>query len=321
MAHWFYKVSAASLAILPLLPAGAAHAATIINPPVVGPATWSYEIAASKRTGPSTIVSTGPVTGGGTIAANGAPVFSNPLPVDYGVSTASAGGAPYAYASAEASVSMLNAGASAYTTLTYQWLFYNPLGIVTSSGAPVVTISGVTDVRQATAQSQSFAAINVASGLYTGGGMEGDDTTPDTATNLYREVFHGCGISSISDVCGEAPFAIRAMFSFIGDTQMVGYVQLRAVTNAATFSPVGGNAAIPTQTGYSFIDPIISFDNIFLANNAAGQLFLSSGIANASLLNAGVPEMETWAMMLLGAGSVGAMMRRQRKVRTHVSFA
>ncbi len=65
------------------------------------------------------------------------------------------------------------------------------------------------------------------------------------------------------------------------------------------------NIAAATNPGEWFVDDVSVNDTAL----TGGQVAL---LTDAPPLNGGVPEPATWAMMILGLGGAGAMLRRRR---------
>ena len=63
----------------------------------------------------------------------------------------------------------------------------------------------------------------------------------------------------------------------------------------------------PNFSGSAWVDPTIKAP-------AGYQLYFSSGIEN------GVPEPAAWAMMLVGIGAVGGLVRRRRTLARSLAF-
>ncbi len=62
-----------------------------------------------------------------------------------------------------------------------------------------------------------------------------------------------------------------------------------------------------------WLDPVITIDAGFLAADPGYALSFSDGITNPA---PGVPEPTTWAMMLVGFGGLGCLLRRRRVALT-----
>jgi hypothetical protein len=89
----------------------------------------------------------------------------------------------------------------------------------------------------------------------------------------------------------------------------------------------------PSSFNPAFLNNAVNGGNV----NAARQTLINGIIAGQSYLNvrttlfpggeirgqltAAVPEPSTWAMMLLGFGTIGAMMRRSRRVKARLVAA
>lgn len=63
-------------------------------------------------------------------------------------------------------------------------------------------------------------------------------------------------------------------------------------------------------TAYSFIDPTIVIDPTFLSANPGYSLTLSPGVTQPS---SAAPEPASWALMIIGLGAVGGVLRRKKR--------
>ncbi len=124
-------------------------------------------------------------------------------------------------------------------------------------------------------------------------------------------------------------FTLYAPGEFVGTTTVNGvdflnykgtlslYATVFGVTNSHTIIVDGHPETVtinnhPGATGFASLDPLISFNLAFLTQNglSGGTVTLSQGVANASGPS-GAPEPGSWALLLVGFGLTGAMVRRK----------
>ncbi len=112
-------------------------------------------------------------------------------------------------------------------------------------------------------------------------------------------VFLGGLVATFTDASG----------SIIGDPFPIGYV----------FDNGGGPVFVqsvssgPTPSGATQIQLGIN-DDIFADNTGSLRVCVGDSVASCQALSAGVPEPATWAMMLIGLGGLGGIMRARRRV-------
>ena len=155
-------------------------------------------------------------------------------------------------------------------------------------------INGFTDLSiSPTIGNSGKAAISVFS-LYD---PLGTSTIPfSVQTECFEGNLGGCGKLDFSGAVSLAQFADAGTLSFTGMIWMTAEMQARRygvnVTNRAIVDPVlsvSGNKLDPSQYTFRFSDGI--------GNGAIGA----------------VPEPETWSLMVVGIGIVGAALRTRRK--------
>ena len=148
----------------------------------------------------------------------------------------------------------------------------------------------------------------------------------------------GGGFSASTDQSGPGSHTISQTFAALAGTQYVLSFDARAA-DASGQGPIGfgtdfafdpnqhvqvtvnGDEALiyygiltPDWAHYEFdISDAIAKDGIYTLafTEVDNQGFLNEGLDNVSLGVAGVPEPATWALMLLGFGAAGAMLRRR----------
>jgi hypothetical protein len=98
------------------------------------------------------------------------------------------------------------------------------------------------------------------------------------------------------------------------------YNRVFDLTQASSFNPAflnnainGGNVITARQTLINGIIAGQSYLNVHTTLFPGGEI--------RGQLTAAVPELSTWAMMLLGFGTIGAMMRRSRRVKARLVAA
>jgi hypothetical protein len=114
-----------------------------------------------------------------------------------------------------------------------------------------------------------------------------------------------------------------------------------ATANSLTFTAGSAEGGAVTLTGYnaagaatgSFLLNFLNGYNVYTVNslgNFAGVQFSSTddpagvrymNFSYEALMNGGVPEPSTWALLILGFGLTGAALRRSRQQRVAVSYA
>jgi hypothetical protein len=193
--------------------------------------------------------------------------------------------------------------------------------------AAMVTIDFEEDATGATAE--GYAAVDYAGlAFFTdlGVGLEVGDFTPqsdgqgllarnDTNGNFIKGVFSDGPHAFLSmDFGNDDPF-----FTNPGDRAVLT-VYLGAALVGQTFVVMNRNDVMDQTIGFNF-GP---FDNFTLAyTDAAGNPFTGGGGVNVGLIeiidnitfdvaDTVVPEPATWAMMILGFGGTGAILRRRR---------
>jgi hypothetical protein len=126
--------------------------------------------------------------------------------------------------------------------------------------------------------------------------------------NLVSRSFYTCSGFSQNE-CGAGSFSEPV--SMLSEGQYAyGIVRLSAIASVAGEALVNGNGTFEGTRlfGKGFIDPVLSYSPSFLVSHPGATIEFSSGIGN-SFPNGGVPELESWAMLLFGFGIVGSVLR------------
>ncbi len=82
----------------------------------------------------------------------------------------------------------------------------------------------------------------------------------------------------------------------------------------------GQGLSFATASGVS-ANLFITNDTSYRVNTQGAGLLTGLVTASSTAVAAAVPEPATWAMMFLGLGAIGGMMRRRRRVTRRVSYA
>lgn len=72
------------------------------------------------------------------------------------------------------------------------------------------------------------------------------------------------------------------------------------------YNQIAGSGAVD-----AFIDPVFTIDPTFAASHPGLSLVVSQNAGNSPAASGAVPEPATWALMLIGFGGVGALLRRR----------
>ncbi|HEX2815502.1 MAG TPA: PEPxxWA-CTERM sorting domain-containing protein, partial [Phenylobacterium sp.] len=120
------------------------------------------------------------------------------------------------------------------------------------------------------------------------------------------------GYSGTPDGCGSGSYSLALNFvagSVYANGNPLDFYSVISLSASANAGPPDLGYAPGTMT--AFIDPQITFGPGINLNDYS----LSVGGVGTALVGApsnGVPEPAAWAMMLVGFGGIGAMMRRRR---------
>jgi hypothetical protein len=109
--------------------------------------------------------------------------------------------------------------------------------------------------------------------------------------------FDVCAVTDAQ--CLQSNWAIDQTLSFKANTPV-------NVSERITTDTRGG-----AETATASADPFLAVEPGFLGQNPGFDLFVSEGIDNVNPNGAAVPEPQAWALLILGFGGVGAMLRRR----------
>lgn len=168
-------------------------------------------------------------------------------------------------------------------------------------------------------------------------------TNPSTYSAFSGNTFQISGTGGFSAVAGTNG-TLNGTLSF---SNTVGATIAQALPNFFVFSDAKGGfynySVTSVQTTALAVSPnvfangtLFVLGNLIDANlnyltptpaslsiqfNSTGPSAYSSALTLSVPPAGGVPETGTWAMMILGAGAIGATLRRRRHVTTRVAFA
>lgn len=195
---------------------------------------------------------------------------------------------------------------------------WNNTSIVGALGSPSTGVIGQTFTAP-TNQIDSFtffvndrgSMINVVAAIYTWSGDLIAGNFPQGATG---SALFSSGVIETPGVDG-----LVAMTILTAGTGLVtgqNYVALFAATTPnqgeAVFGIIDPNPGVANDGGFNYFNNNFDLD---MVNNGNWNGFLDFGtLAWVGDFGGSVPEPETWALMLIGFGALGATMRRQRGV-------
>jgi hypothetical protein len=153
-------------------------------------------------------------------------------------------------------------------------------------------------------------------------GLEGQNSiTVDTGDTITANVT----LASVFTLPASVSFTSFALLPSgdnfpLGDTGATGYIEfflagnsVFSTTGSATSSsqiPMAVFVTPPDNIAYNFD----SFTAVFTIDAVGGPATLDQAVMTYNLASpAAVPEPATWAMMIIGFGGVGALMRRRRQ--------
>lgn len=176
--------------------------------------------------------------------------------------------------------------------------------VYTSEAAFRAAITGATDYAfpfaETTAQVQSYTLGPVTFA----GPLQGYNDDAFGAGVPYLTYLDAFGQLSISSTASAVGFFLGSYFS----PQTINYA----------FGEATGSFAVPGRPDSAFIGFVNTTGTVagaFRSNSELSVIRFVTGNAGA------VPEPASWAMMILGFGAVGGVMRRRGKVDTRVSYA
>ena len=191
---------------------------------------------------------------------------------------------------------LLAAAAAALTASSAQAApVINAVGADLSKGAYSFSFLGSTFSFSATGDSFNPIAVRNQAGSATAstGGFLGNPLTPTSSfTNRGTVTFGPNNSYATFTSPSTVPFSIGNKF-------------------------IGLRATVAGQNYFGFAYTTGTLLNSFGFESVAGQSITATTLVPA----AAVPEVGTWAMMIVGVGAVGGTLRRRRKVSTRVSFA
>lgn len=192
-------------------------------------------------------------------------------------------------------------------------------------------VVGVVSAVLISAASASAAVIDYTiAGVGTGTAFDGTNTTPfsdvpfkidvfgNTSTLVVVPIARALSITSATITAGGITESLEIdsnpHYFFVGRGSAAGSAGFGEVvsgvsnTNFVFLSPVFASYDATSTTG-PFPIFVALFDQLYIKN---GPVITFSRIAKATF-SAAVPEPATWAMMLIGLGGIGAVMRSRRK--------
>ena len=264
-------------------------------------------------------------TSGGVLAGN--TLFGSPFPIETKVggvtgSTGGEAGVNVFDNHGRASASLLIGGEQVINTQANAAAdaFNNQIYNSSASGSITyyLTVTGPTF-----GAADLVVPLHLIGGYELGGSQSVQDATFEASVGFNMFGFNDltAGTSGFGAACnvnvnqcgGQSFFADFSVNAFanhrIGDTVEI-VLQARAAALANNVAGTGGVAG-----ANAFIDPMITIDTDWLADNPGFQLNFSDGVVNGTGLlpdAGGVPEPATWALMIAGFGLVGTVLRRRR---------
>jgi hypothetical protein len=132
-----------------------------------------------------------------------------------------------------------------------------------------------------------------------------------TVTGGSQDFSAFCGTST---PCGGGVFSTDFTLPAYAGGQDGNTAQIFLYASADSIAADNANVGGEVSTE-AFLDPKITIDADWLAANPGFQVNFSENIENgAGVINAGVPEPASWALMIAGFGLAGAALRRRRPV-------
>lgn len=191
------------------------------------------------------------------------------------------------------------------------------------SGSPVIPFATSQTSIDATWNSANSGSVTISGGVTVSQGARIDDSIGADEASVFSYRF-------TADTDGVLNFDLKD--SFTGQQDDIGTWQIAAIDTAAP-----DQALILNQDGYPFDSNSFELTDSFqltaghfyefdLTNSGSSSNFVragfiqgqESGTMNWSIVSnsAGVPEPMSWALMLVGFGGVGALLRRRARALT-----